>query len=156
MYPENVARWAYVPEERQRRWIYFKLEANIAFDVYPDQKDVMQMMPISPTDTLIREIDCCHPDALCSCHSDRYFTSTIRACLTGPVRERCGVVGGAEVTEESHPGFRNSAAAYTATLLSPKAIRDLDPPRQGLRVVERKMANFLPLDDSRYLKIGGG
>src|SRR5664279_1573987 len=70
--------------------------------------------------------------------------------------ERRGVVGGAAVTEEFHPGFRNSVAAYTVSLLNPKVIRDLDLPRHGLRVVERKLANFLPLDESQYLKIGAG
>jgi phytoene dehydrogenase-like protein len=70
--------------------------------------------------------------------------------------ERRAVVGGAAVTEEFHPGFRNSVAAYTVSLLNPKIIRDLDLPRHGLRVVERKLANFLPLDATTYLKIGAG
>jgi len=72
------------------------------------------------------------------------------------VLERRGVVGGAAVTEEFLPGFRNSVAAYTVSLLNPKVIRDLELPRHGLRVVERELSNFLPLDDSRYLKIGAG
>ena len=78
------------------------------------------------------------------------------AGLKVTVLERRAVVGGAAVTEEFHPGFRNSVAAYTVSLLNPKVIRDLDLPRYGLRVVERRLANFLPLDDSRYLKIGAG
>ncbi len=72
------------------------------------------------------------------------------------VLERRGVVGGAAVTEEFHPGFRNSVAAYTVSLLNPRVIRDLDLPRHGLRVVERKLSNFLPLGDARFLKIGAG
>jgi phytoene dehydrogenase-like protein len=72
------------------------------------------------------------------------------------VLERRSVVGGAAVTEEFHPGFRNSVAAYTVSLLNPKVIRDLDLARHGLRVVERKLSNFLPLDDTRYLKVGAG
>src|ERR1700737_2964335 len=79
-----------------------------------------------------------------------------RAGLRVKVVERRKVVGGAAVTEEFHPGFRNSVAAYTVSLLNPKVIRDLDLPRHGLRVVERRLSNFLPLDDTRYLKIGGG
>src|SRR5262245_41293884 len=71
------------------------------------------------------------------------------------VLERRGVVGGAAVTEEFHPGFRNSVAAYTVSLLNPKVIRDLDLAGHGLRVVERPLANFLPLEDGRYLKVGG-
>lgn len=72
------------------------------------------------------------------------------------VLERRPVVGGAAVTEEFHPGFRNSVAAYTVSLLSPKIIADLDLATHGLRIVERPLANFLPLDDGRYLKVGDG
>jgi phytoene dehydrogenase-like protein len=72
------------------------------------------------------------------------------------VLERRGVAGGAAVTEEFHPGFRNSVASYTVSLLSPKVIADLKLAEHGLRIVERRIANFLPLDDGRYLKVGGG
>ncbi|MDP9082646.1 MAG: NAD(P)/FAD-dependent oxidoreductase [Pseudomonadota bacterium] len=78
------------------------------------------------------------------------------AGLSVTVLEKRRVVGGAAVTEEFLPGFRNSVAAYTVSLLNPKVIRDLDLPRHGLRVVERELANFLPLDESQYLKIGAG
>jgi phytoene dehydrogenase-like protein len=78
------------------------------------------------------------------------------AGLKVTVLERRAVVGGAAVTEEFHPGFRNSVAAYTVSLLNPKVIRDLDLPRHGLRIVERKLANFLPLNESTYLKVGAG
>jgi len=72
------------------------------------------------------------------------------------VLEQRPVVGGAAVTEEFYPGFRNSVAAYTVSLLNPKVIRDLELAKYGLRVVERKLANFLPTDDGRYLKVGAG
>ena len=72
------------------------------------------------------------------------------------VFERRGVVGGACVTEEFHPGFRNSTAAYTVGLLQPKIIRDLKLYEYGLRVVERRAQNFLPLPDGRYLLTGEG
>ncbi|MEQ1719284.1 MAG: FAD-dependent oxidoreductase, partial [Hyphomicrobium sp.] len=61
------------------------------------------------------------------------------------VLEKNGQVGGAALTEEFHPGFRNSVAAYTVSLLNPKVIRDLDLARHGLRIVERPAANFWPL-----------
>jgi len=79
-----------------------------------------------------------------------------KAGLKVTVLERRGVVGGAAVTEEFHPGFRNSVAAYTVSLLNPKVIRDMELPKHGLRVVERPLSNFLPLNDSQYLKIGNG
>ena len=78
-----------------------------------------------------------------------------KAGLKVVVLERRGVVGGAAVTEEFHPGFRNSVAAYTVSLLNPKVIADLRLAEHGLRIVERKVANFLPLDNGQYLKVGG-
>jgi phytoene dehydrogenase-like protein len=77
------------------------------------------------------------------------------AGLKVTVLERRDVVGGAAVTEEFHPGFRNSVAAYTVSLLNPKVIRDLDLAGHGLKVVERRAANFLPTADGRYLLTGG-
>ncbi len=71
------------------------------------------------------------------------------------VLERRHIVGGAAVTEEFHPGFRNSVASYTVSLLNPKIVRDMALPTHGLRIVERELANFLPLPDGRHLKIGG-
>src|ERR1700691_1830100 len=78
------------------------------------------------------------------------------AGLKVTVLEQRGVVGGAAVTEEFYPGFRNSVAAYTVSLLNPKVIRDLELAKHGLRVVERRLANFLPSEDGRYLKVGEG
>jgi phytoene dehydrogenase-like protein len=72
------------------------------------------------------------------------------------VLERRDKVGGAAVTEEFHPGFRNSLAAYTVSLLNPKIISDLDLAAHGLKIVERRLQNFLPLQDGRFLKIGAG
>src|SRR5712675_2799491 len=75
------------------------------------------------------------------------------AGLKVKVLERRSMVGGAAVTEEFCPGFRNSGAAYTVSLLNPKIIADLRLADHGLRIVERRIANFLPLDDGRYLKV---
>lgn len=68
------------------------------------------------------------------------------------------VVGGAAVTEEFVPGFRNSVASYTVSLLQPKVIRDMALAERGLKVVLRPLANFLPLSarPGDYLKMGGG
>ena len=78
-----------------------------------------------------------------------------RAGLKVRVLERRGVVGGAAVTEEFHPGFRNSTASYTVSLLRPKVISDMRLFERGLRIVERPISNFLPFADG-YLKLGGG
>src|ERR1700731_2285636 len=72
------------------------------------------------------------------------------------VLERRAQVGGAAVTEEFHPGFRNSVAAYTVSLLNPKVIADLGLFHHGLRIVERPAPNFLPTPDGQYLLAAEG
>src|SRR5689334_3057254 len=71
------------------------------------------------------------------------------------VLEASGSVGGAAVTDEFLPGFRNSAASYTVSLLQPKVIRDMELERHGLKVVLRKTDNFLP-GNGDYLLAGRG
>jgi len=63
----------YLPPERQRLWTYFKLWPNVAFDIYPDQIDFMQFLPVSPTETLIREIAYVHPDSRREMRAARYL-----------------------------------------------------------------------------------
>jgi phytoene dehydrogenase-like protein len=70
--------------------------------------------------------------------------------------EARSVVGGAAVTEEFHPGFRNSTASYTVSLLNPKVIRDMRLYQHGLKVVLRKIDNFLPTQGADYLLSGRG
>jgi len=89
-----------------------------------------------------------HNGLTCACY-------LAAAGLKVRVLERRPVVGGAAVTEEFHPGFRNSTASYTVSLLNPQVIRDLRLAEHGLRIVERPISNFLPLSDSDYLKVGG-
>jgi len=90
-----------------------------------------------------------HNGLTCACY-------LAAAGLKVRVLERRPVVGGAAVTEEFHPGFRNSTASYTVSLLNPKVIRDLKLKEHGLRIIERPLANFLPLSEKHYLKVGGG
>ncbi|PLR25532.1 FAD-dependent oxidoreductase [Caulobacter zeae] len=79
-----------------------------------------------------------------------------RAGMKVTVCEARGVVGGAAVTEEFHPGFRNSVASYTVSLLNPRVIADMDLHGFGLTFLERPISNFLPISDDKYLKLGGG
>ncbi len=211
----------HLPEDQQRHWLYFKLWPNVAFDIYPDQVDFMQWLPICPTTSLIREISYVLEDDRREMRAARYLNwrinrqvnaedtaadrrafsracsraafsmgplSTRRVCLqaasaTGcasaipqarlmsnaasrmepamsarydaviiggghnglvcafylaraglKVRmlERRDVVGGAAVTEEFHPGFRNSVASYTVSLLQPKVIADMKLPSAAI------------------------
>jgi len=88
-----------------------------------------------------------HNGLVCACY-------LAGAGLKVRVLERRHLVGGAAVTEEFAPGFRNSTAAYTVSLLNPKVIRDLRLAEHGLKIVERPFANFLPLPDGRSFRLG--
>ncbi len=63
------------------------------------------------------------------------------------------IIGGAAVTEEFHPGFRNSTASYTVSLLHPQIISDLNLHQHGLEIIERPVSNLMPLNDRRYLAL---
>src|SRR4030088_1672689 len=90
-----------------------------------------------------------HNGLVCACY---LAAGGLKVCVV----ERRAVVGSAAVTEEFHPGFRNSTASYTVSLLNPKVIRDLRLAEHGLRIVERPFANFLPLPRGGSIKVGGG
>src|SRR4029079_18828235 len=79
-----------------------------------------------------------------------------RAGLSVIVLEKNPVVGGAAITEEFAPGFSNSVASYTVSLLNPKVIADLELARHGLDIIERPAANFWPIDDRRGLLVPYG
>jgi phytoene dehydrogenase-like protein len=102
---------------------------------------------VNDSDVLI--IGAGHNGLVCACY-------LAAAGLKVRVLERRGVIGGAAVTEEFVPGFRNSSASYTVSLLNPKVIRELRLADRGLRIVERPFSNFLPTQDGRYLRFGAG
>ena len=88
-----------------------------------------------------------HNGLVCACY-------LAAAGLKVRLIERHTEVGGAAVTEEFFPGFRNSTASYTVSLLHPQVMADLKLAEHGLRIVERPLANFLPLPGGQHLKIG--
>src|SRR5258707_7130649 len=71
-----------LPPERQRLWTYFKLWPNMAFDIYPDQIDFMQFFPVSPTETLIREIAYVLPDDRREMRAARYLNWRINRMVS--------------------------------------------------------------------------
>lgn len=72
-YQQLLPRVEHLPDERQRLWTYFKLWPNVAFDIYPDQIDFMQFIPVSATETMIREIAYVHPDTRREMRAARYL-----------------------------------------------------------------------------------
>ena len=88
-----------------------------------------------------------HNGLTCACYLAAAGLS-VRVC------ERRHIVGGTAITEEFHPGFRNSVASYTVSLLQPRIIRELRLAEHGVRILERPYANFLPLPDGRAFRLG--
>ena len=72
-YQQWLPRVDELPETHQRKWLYFKLFPNIAFDIYPDQVDFMQFLPLSSTTTMLREISYAHPDKRRKMKAVRYL-----------------------------------------------------------------------------------
>jgi carnitine monooxygenase subunit len=72
-YQKFLPRVDHLPEDKQRHWLYFKLWPNFAFDIYPDQVDFMQFIPVSATETIIREISYALPDNRREMKAARYL-----------------------------------------------------------------------------------
>ncbi len=63
----------HLPASHRRKWLYYKLFPNVAFDIYPDQVDFMQFLPVTATQTVIREISYALPDARREMKAARYL-----------------------------------------------------------------------------------
>jgi phenylpropionate dioxygenase-like ring-hydroxylating dioxygenase large terminal subunit len=63
----------HLPPSHRRKWLYYKLFPNVAFDIYPDQVDFMQFLPLSATETVIREISYALPDDRRQMRAARYL-----------------------------------------------------------------------------------
>src|SRR5512137_1642824 len=74
-----------------------------------------------------------------------------KAGLRTLILERRGSVGGAGVTEESHPRFRASTLAYTSGLFRPEIKEELQLAKFGLEEHVHDPGLFLPFPDRRYI-----
>jgi len=63
----------HLPPSHRKKWLYYKLFPNVAFDIYPDQVDFMQFLPVSATETVIREISYALPDDRREMKAARYL-----------------------------------------------------------------------------------
>jgi phenylpropionate dioxygenase-like ring-hydroxylating dioxygenase large terminal subunit len=82
LYQKHLPEVSHLPPDARRRWTYIKLWPNIAFDIYPDQIDFMQFLPISPTETLIREIAYVLPDDRRAMRAARYLNWRINRIVS--------------------------------------------------------------------------
>ena len=83
MYQKILPPVPHLPDDAQRLWLYFKLWPNVAFDIYPDQVDFMQFLPVSATETVIREISYALPDSRREMKAARYLNWRINRRVNG-------------------------------------------------------------------------
>jgi len=131
LYQQVLPAVEHLPHEKQRQWTYFKLWPNVAFDIYPDQIDFMQFLPVSPTETLIREIAYVHPDSRREMRAARY--------LNWRINRRVSVEDKALI-ERVQTGMASSS--YTVGPLSEGEV--------SLRSFGRRMRSLIP--ESRLLR----
>jgi phenylpropionate dioxygenase-like ring-hydroxylating dioxygenase large terminal subunit len=67
----------HLPAERQRMWTYYKMWPGLMFDVYPDQVDFMQFIPLTPTSCILRESAYALPDNRRKMKAARYLNGRI-------------------------------------------------------------------------------
>jgi phenylpropionate dioxygenase-like ring-hydroxylating dioxygenase large terminal subunit len=62
-YQAHLPEVDHLPAANQRLWLYYKLWPNMAFDIYADQIDFMQWLPLTPTTSVLREMSFALPDS---------------------------------------------------------------------------------------------
>lgn len=62
VYRRHMPRVEHLSDKAHKLWLYYKLWPNMAFDIYADQIDFMQWLPVSPTECLLREVAYALPD----------------------------------------------------------------------------------------------
>lgn len=67
------------------------------------------------------------------------------------VLERRHIVGGAAVSEEFHPGYRNSIASYVVSLLRPEVVKDLKLADYGYETIPLNHAIYLDSEGTSLL-----
>jgi carnitine monooxygenase subunit len=103
-YQKFLPRVDHLPPDKQRHWLYFRLWPNFAFDVYPDQVDFMQFIPVSATQTIIREISYALPDARREMKAVRYLNWRINRHVSAEDNELITRVQAGMASRSYEPG----------------------------------------------------
>ena len=125
LYQKFLPDVPHLPQTRQRSWTYYKLWPNMAFDIYPDQIDFMQFIPVSATETLIREIAYVLPDDRREMRAARYLNWRINRMVS---------IEGKALIEREQDGM--ASRSYMA---GPLATTE-----HGLRSFGRKVRGLIP------------
>ena len=73
MYQRLMTQLAPAAPGEAHMWNYYKLWPNVAFEIDPDQINFMQFVPVSATETVLREIAYAHPDDRREMRAARYL-----------------------------------------------------------------------------------
>jgi phenylpropionate dioxygenase-like ring-hydroxylating dioxygenase large terminal subunit len=93
-----------LPASHQRKWLYYKLFPCVAFDIYPDQVDFMQWLPVSATQSVIREISYALPDDRPAMKAARYLNWRINRRVNAEDTELIARVQRGMESESYEPG----------------------------------------------------
>ena len=110
-YQKLLSGFTHIPAARRRLWAYYKLWPNVAFDIYPDQVDFMQFIPVSANETMIREIAYVHPHASREMRAARFLNWRINRQVNA---EDTTLIEGVQQGMES--------SSYTTGPLSPSEV----------------------------------
>ncbi len=94
----------HLPASHRRKWLYYKLFPNVAFDIYPDQVDFMQFLPVSATETVIREISYALPDERREMRAARYLNWRINRRVNAEDSELIARVQAGMASASYQPG----------------------------------------------------
>ncbi|GAA0273961.1 aromatic ring-hydroxylating dioxygenase subunit alpha [Alteraurantiacibacter aestuarii] len=67
----------HLPEDRKRMWTYYRMFPALMFDVYPDQIDFMQFIPVDATTCILRDGAYALPDDRREMHLTRYLNQRL-------------------------------------------------------------------------------
>jgi phenylpropionate dioxygenase-like ring-hydroxylating dioxygenase large terminal subunit len=118
-YADILPEAGHLPAPMRRRWNYYRMWPNLALDVYPDQVDFMQFIPVSPAQTLIREIAYALPDERREMRLARYLNWRINRVVNA---EDTALVGRVQA------GMASSS--YTAGPLAEREVCLIDSARR--------------------------
>jgi phenylpropionate dioxygenase-like ring-hydroxylating dioxygenase large terminal subunit len=104
LYQKFLPRVEHLPSANQRLWLYYKLWPNVAFDIYPDQVDFMQWLPVSATESVIREISYALPDGRPAMKAARYLNWRINRRVNAEDTELIARVQKGMETDSYEPG----------------------------------------------------